>query len=75
MQIILNGGWEKNIWLNYLKCLLSTKDYNQSCVENVDGECLWESYRIGPEKKPIHTHLIPKKVLVDTPRQAWKGTE
>ena len=34
------GVEKKIIWLNYRRCLLSTKDYNQSCVENVDGECL-----------------------------------
>ena len=48
----LKWGLRKNIWLNFLRCLLSTKDYNQSCVENVDGECLWESYRIGRKKNP-----------------------
>lgn len=37
-------GLRKNSWSNYLRCWVSTNDYNQSCVENVDGGWLRESY-------------------------------
>ena len=77
MRILNDGNYfkwwlRKNIWPNYLRLR-----YSKMLINLVWKMWMANDYENRIEsvaKKPIHTHLIPKKVFVDTPRQAWKGT-